>query len=208
MNFLKRACLSLWARKVRTVVMLATFVVIAAMVLGGVLISDATDRAGEQAKRRIGADVTLEMDMDATVASGKMQAPQISADVVDRIGASPLVDAYNYNSFDGARLVGGTKLTGQSADPSVPGLALPRGVLDSRLMPGFAGGNWKLLAGKPITAADKDRDTVLVEERLARKNGLKPGSRITLAPNDPGRKGTADFTVQGVYRDPSGELDP
>ncbi|MGW4203470.1 ABC transporter permease [Streptomyces sp. NPDC004726] len=209
MNFLKRACLSLWARKGRTLVMLATFLVMSVMVLGGVLINDATARAGEQAKRKIGADVSLAMAMDSLgLGGGGLQAPQISTDVVDKLGKSPLVDSYNYDSHDGAQLVGGTKITGKSVDESRPDFVLPRGVLDSRLMPDFASGKWKLLAGKPITAADKNRNVVLIEERLAKKNRLKPGDKITLAPNEPKKNPNAEFTVQGVYRDPSNELDP
>ncbi|TMU92686.1 ABC transporter permease [Streptomyces sp. DASNCL29] len=209
MNFLKRAGLSLWARKGRTLVMLATFLVMSAMVLGGVLIDDATARAGEQAKRKIGADVTLDMDMDAlTGGGGGLQAPQISADIVDKIGASPLVESYNYDSFNGVELTGGSKIVGKSMDPSRPNFTLAMGVLDSRLMPDFASGKWKLLAGKPLTAADKDRDAVLVEERLAKKNNLEPDDKIRLGPNDPGSKGTAEFTLRGIYRDPSDKPDP
>ncbi|MFJ4683121.1 ABC transporter permease [Streptomyces sp. NPDC088789] len=208
MNFVKRACLSLWARKVRTLVTLATFLVISVMVLGGVLIRDATARAGERAERTVGADVTLEMDLDSLASGGALTAPRISAGLVDRIGTSPLVESYNYQSFDGARLAGGAELTGESADPGRPGLALPRGVRDSRLVPGFADGSWTLLAGEPITAADRDRDVVLIEERLARKNRLEPGDTLRLAPNDPEREGTRQFTVRGVYRDPSDAPDP
>ncbi|MGC5564337.1 ABC transporter permease [Streptomyces sp. FR-108] len=213
MNFLKRAALSLWARKTRTLAMLATFLVVSAMVFGGVLIDDATSRAGEQAKRKLGADVTLGMDMDSLKdggdgGSGGLQAPQIDSDTVDRIGGSPLVESYNYESFNGTRLAGGAKIVGRSMDPSVPNYTLVRGVLDSRLMPDFANGKWKLLAGKALTAADKGRNAVLIEERLAKKNSLEPGDKISLTPNDPASKDTAAFTVQGVYRDPSSEPDP
>jgi putative ABC transport system permease protein len=179
-----------------------------AMVLGGVLINDATARAGEQVKRRIGADVTLGIDMESVIGAGSAQAPQINAGTVDRIGASPLVESYNYTSFNGTRLVGGPRLVDRSMVPDLSDYTLIHGVLDSRLMPDFASGRWKLLAGKPLTASDKDNDVVLIEERLAKKNNLEPGDRIKLTPNDPGSKDTTDFTVQGVYRDPSDEPDP
>lgn len=206
MNFLKRAGLSLLAHRIRTLVMLATFVAISTMVLGGVLIKGGTARAEDAAVQRIGADVTLGVDMDSLVAAGQLQAPQISADIIDKIGTSPLVEAYNYDSFNGARLRGGTRLAGESMDPSIEGYTLVMGVRDSRLMPDFSSGKWKLLAGKPLTDTDRNSNGILIEERLARKNDFTPGDKITLADND--GKRTAEFTVRGVYRDPSDQPDP
>ncbi|SDK62277.1 ABC transporter permease [Streptomyces indicus] len=208
MNFLKRAALSLWSRKARTLLTFSTLVVISVMVLAGVLIKDATARASDAARQKIGAEVGLDVDMDALASSGQLQAPQIRTDTVDRIGRSPLVRKYTYQSFDGASLKGGLKLPGKPLYPEGPTSTLAFGVLDSSLQPDFASGTWKLLSGRPITGADRDRNVVLIEERLARKNNLKTGDRITLGENDPKGRRTAEFTVQGVYRDPSDEQDP
>lgn len=211
MNFTKRAALSLWSRKGRTLIMLGTFLVISAMVLGGVLIKSATAQATEAAQRELGAEVTLAMDLDADQgASPSLQAPMISSEDVDRIGASELVEKYNYKSFDGTRLLGGPEIVSdQPLFPDAPpNYTLALGVLDSTLMPEFGDGSWKLLSGEPITAADKGRDSLLVEERLARKNNLKVGDRITLAENDPKGTRKAEFTLKGIYRDPSDEPDP
>ncbi|GCE00741.1 ABC transporter permease [Embleya hyalina] len=208
MNLLKRAALSLWSRKTKTLITLGTFLVISVMVLGGILIRDATARAGDAAKRRIGADVTLGMDVNASAKSGQMQAPQIRTGTVDRIGGSPLVERYTYQSFNLAALRGGLKLPGKPIYPEAPNSAMAFGVLDSTLQPDFAGGTWKLLSGTPITGADRAKNVVLVEERMARTNNLKPGDRITLGENDPQGTRTAEFIVQGVYRDPSDKPDP
>ncbi|WP_199553142.1 FtsX-like permease family protein [Streptomyces sp. N35] len=208
MNFLKRAGLSLWSRKTRTLITFSTFVVISVMVLAGVLIKDATARASDAAQRKIGAEVTLGVDMDALASSGQLQAPQIRTGVIDRIGTSPLVDKYTYRSFNGASLQGGRKLPGKPLYPEVPASTLAFGVLDSSLEPDFASGKWKLLSGKPITGADRDKNVLLVEERLARENNLRTGDRIKLGENDPEGKRTAEFTVQGIYRDPSDAPDP
>ncbi|WP_116209254.1 ABC transporter permease [Streptomyces olivoreticuli] len=211
MNLIKRAGLSLWSRKGKTLIMLGTFLVISAMVLGGVLIRDATAQAGEATKRELGAEVSLGMDFDSLSSGGSPgTAPQISADAVDKIGTSPLVEKYNYKSFNGARLLDGAETT--SDKPLTPGMdadfTLAHGVLDSSLLPDFSSGKWELLSGEPITAADTSRNVILIEERLAKKNRLKVGGRITLGENDPKGKRRADFTVKGIYRDPSDEPDP
>src|SRR5207342_1265888 len=85
---------------------------------------------------------------------------------------------------------------------------LAAGVRDSSLLPDFASGNWKLLSGGHVTAADQDRNEVLIEERLASKNHLEVGDRMTLSENDPTGKGKAVFTVKGIYHNPSDRPDP
>ncbi|MEV1079970.1 ABC transporter permease [Streptomyces sp. NPDC050211] len=201
MNFVKRAGFSLWARKGRTLITFATFLVISVMVLAGVLINDATARAEQDAKRSVGAEVNLEMDMGQLGGGGGLQAPRIDAATVDKLGALPQVQKYTYSMWDRAILKGKYKLVeGGPADPMGPGGTASIGVLDSSLLPDFRSGKFKLLSGEHLTAADKDKKRLLIEERLARKNGLEVGDRITLTGND--EKTTADFTVGGIYRDP------
>ncbi|MEU5976491.1 ABC transporter permease [Streptomyces sp. NPDC047315] len=209
MNFVKRAGLSLWARKGRTLTTLATFLAISAMVLAGVLISDATARAEQDAKRSVGAEVNLTMDMDVVSGGGHLQAPRIGATTVDELGALPQVQKYTYSAWDRAILKGTSQLVeGGPPDPMGPGGTVGMGVLDTSLLPGFRSGTFTLLSGKHLTAADKDSKQLLVEERLAKKNSLTTGDRITLTGND--EKATADFTVAGIYRDPrpGTETDP
>ncbi|MCT9007532.1 ABC transporter permease [Streptomyces rhizosphaerihabitans] len=210
MNFIKRAGLSLWSRKARTLITLGTFLVICTMVLAGFLIGTATGRAADSAERRLGAAVTLEMDL--TGAGGGMpgQAPQIGSDVVDRIGGSPLVAKYNYTYNDGTTLLGGLELTSSKrfASDAPATYTLAAGVRDSSLLPDFASGNWKLLSGEHVTAADQNHNEVLIEERLASKNHLKVGDKMTLSENDPTGKGKAVFTVKGIYHNPSDQPDP
>lgn len=211
MNFVKRAGLSLWARKGRTLITLAAFLVISVMVLAGVLIDDATARAEQDAERSVGAEVSLAKDLRALVAGGgggTLQAPSIDAALVDRLGALPQVRKYTYSMWDRAVLKGGARLVDEGpADPMGPGGTVGMGVLDTSLLPGFRSGEYTLLSGRHLTAADKDKKRLLVEERLAAKNGLEVGDRVTLTGND--EKTTAGFTVAGVYRDPrpAGEPD-
>ncbi|MEU9379651.1 ABC transporter permease [Streptomyces sp. NPDC048279] len=208
MNFVKRAGLSLWARKGRTLITFATFLVISVMVLAGVLINDATAQAEQEAKRSVGAEVDMEMDMHQLGSGGGMQAPSIDAATVDKLGALPQVQKYTYSMWDRAILKGKYKLVdgGPKIQSMGPGGTSATGVLDSSLLPDFRSGKFTLLSGRHLTAADKEKKLLLIEERLARKNGLKVGDRITLTGND--EKTTADFTVAGIYRDPRPSTEP
>ncbi|MGW0585376.1 ABC transporter permease, partial [Streptomyces sp. NPDC002920] len=162
------------------------------------------------AERSVGAEVDLEMDLTGQNAAGALVAPQISATVVDELGASPLVQKYTYSMFDRGVVKGGTKLVTGGVDASATGMGQDGtptiGVLDSALLPDFRSGNFKLLSGRHLTAADKDKHLLLIEERLARKNGLRTGDRVTLGANE--GKATADFTVAGVFRDPRPSSEP
>ncbi|MEU0133744.1 ABC transporter permease [Streptomyces sp. NPDC006296] len=211
MNFVKRAGLSLWARKARTLITLATFLVISVMVLAGVLIDDATARAEQDAKRSVGAELNLAMDLGALGdgGGGGLQAPRIDAATLDRLGALPQVQKYTYAMWDRALLKGSTTLVDGGPDnPMGPGGTVGMGVLDTSLLPGFRSGALTLLSGRHLSAADKDAKQLLIEERLAGKNGLDVGDTITLTGND--GTITADYTVGGVFRDarPAGEPDP
>ncbi|MCX5409654.1 ABC transporter permease [Streptomyces sp. NBC_00335] len=201
MNFVKRAGLSLWARKGRTLITLATFLVISVMVLAGVLINGATTRAEQDAKRSVGAEVNLDMDLSQMGKTAQLQAPSIEASTVDKIGSLPQVQKYTYSVWDRALLTGKNKLVdGGPKDPMGPGGTVATGVLDSSLLPDFRSGKSVLLSGTHITAADKEEKQLLIEERLAEQNGLEVGDKITLTGND--EKTTAEFTVGGIYRDP------
>ncbi|MFD5897882.1 ABC transporter permease [Streptomyces sp. NPDC060366] len=210
MNFVKRAGLSLWSRRGKTLITLCTFLVISVMVLAGVLIKDATARAETEAKRSVGAEVNLEMDPEGLSAGGGLMAPRISATAVDKLGASELVQKYNYSMFDRGIVKGDTELVTGGADSAAsgmgPGGTATVGLLDSALLPDFRSGNFKLLSGAHITAADMDKRLLLIEERLARKNGLGTGDKITLGANE--GKATAEFTVAGVYQDPRPGSEP
>ncbi|MFE9686520.1 ABC transporter permease [Streptomyces sp. NPDC006285] len=209
MNFVKRAGLSLWARKGRTLITFAAFLVITVMVLAGVLIDDATAQAEQKARRSVGAEVNLDIDMGqlGSGGGGGMQAPQIAASTVDELGALPQVQKYTYSMWDRAILKKGTELvTDGVANTMGPDGTAGVGVLDTGLLSDFRSGRFTMLSGRHLTAADQDKKRLLIEERLARKNGLEVGSTVTLGANE--GKATAEFTVTGVYRDPRPGSEP
>ncbi|MGM9927452.1 MAG: ABC transporter permease [Bacillus sp. (in: firmicutes)] len=66
MNFIKRAFLSVKARKGKSLLQLFIFSAICVLVLAGLSIQTAADKSAELAKQQLGGDVTLQMDMSKT----------------------------------------------------------------------------------------------------------------------------------------------
>ncbi|MFE6286397.1 ABC transporter permease [Streptomyces sp. NPDC057877] len=200
MNFVKRAGLSLRARKSRTVALLGIFVVICALLLGGSLLEAAAVRQEAEAQRTIGVDVTVQ---------GKGLTPATA----DRLGARPPVTRYNPLLPLTADAHGFDPLTSPEPEPEpkpkpepMPGgeqegrpLAV-RGVRDLGMLLPFSYGSTKITAGRAIAPRDTDRRVAVIEERLAAKNGLKVGDTIRLRSAD----GKPDVPVEvlGVFQDP------
>ncbi|MCR3729664.1 putative ABC transport system permease protein [Streptomyces umbrinus] len=193
MNFVKRAGLSLRARKVRTAVLLGIFVVICTLLLGGFLLQGATARQEADAQRTIGVDVTLK---------GKALTPALA----DRLGSSPQVHRYNPRLPIEAGACGIEPLEsdiprprGKRAGTNIPRPLALNGVRDSGLLLPFSYGSNKITAGRGITPEDAGRRVAMVEKRLASKNGLKVGDTIRAL--SAGGKSTVPLTVVGIYRD-------
>ncbi|MER7758703.1 ABC transporter permease [Streptomyces sp. NPDC097619] len=194
MNFVKRAGSSLLAGRSRTAGLLAVFTVICALLLGGVLLRDAAARHVAQAQRTVGVDVTVR------------QKGRLTPALADRIGASDPVHRYNAEVPVRGSALGFTPLA--PASPSAPGPeAGPagalnvRGVRDSEMLLPFSYGSTRITAGRGIEPRDAGRGVVLVERRLAARNGLAPGDTLRVRSAD-GRR-THVLTVIGVFRDPT-----
>lgn len=65
MNFLKRALQSLWAKKGKTVLLIAVFAAILVFVLAGLTIRSAANVATDNAKKSVGATVTLSTNRES-----------------------------------------------------------------------------------------------------------------------------------------------
>ncbi|CAM5676396.1 ABC transporter permease [Streptomyces hirsutus] len=198
MNFVKRAGMSLRARKARTAALLGIFVVICVLLLGGFLLQGATARQEAEAQRTIGVDVTLK---------GKGLTPALA----DRLGSSPQVHRYNPRlpleaeargieplESDAPR-PGGNRTGTETPPPETPPPLALNGVRDSGLLLPFSYGSNKITAGRGITPEDAGRKVAVVERRLAEKNRLKVGDTLHVRSAD--GKRTVPLTVVGIYRD-------
>ncbi|WP_412543862.1 ABC transporter permease [Longispora sp. K20-0274] len=232
MNFVKRAGLSLVARRAKSLIMLGLFLVIFTLVLAGFLLRSATGQSAAHAKARVGAVVTLEADFEKAMAkqSGggaanggvmRFAAPDLTRAQVDALGKSPLVRDYNYTAQsmspppDGVRLVESpakkpegmnmgaatTVIGGDSGTPVSMDTLSVNGVRDVRLTEEFSKGRHTVIDGRAIRPDDGDKAVTMVEERLAAKNKLKVGDKLTLKSQD--GKNPTEFEIVGVYRDPA-----
>ncbi|MEV8367849.1 ABC transporter permease [Streptomyces niveus] len=198
MNFVKRAALSLVARRAKTALLLGIFLVICTLLLGGFLLQGATSRQEAEAQRRIG--------VDGTVRGDKLTLATAAA-----LGSSPLVERYNPLLRGAANPSGLTPLTSDvpkpdGAKPDDPtegagqdGLML-NGIRDSEMLLDFASGRSRIVAGRALTEKDAGRRVVLLEQRLAEKNELRVGDTVGLRSSD-GRR-TETFEIIGLYEDP------
>ncbi|MEV6588600.1 ABC transporter permease [Streptomyces acidicola] len=194
MNFVKRAGMSLRARKSRTAVLLGIFVVISTLLLGGFLLQAASARQEADAQRSIGVDVTVR---------GKGLTPALA----DRLGASPLVHRYNPLVPMVAEARGFKPLEsdqpqpgGRRAGAGTQGSLALNGVRDSALLLPFSYGSTRITAGRGITAKDAGRQVAVVERRLAEKNGLEVSDTIRV--RSTGSERTVPLTIVGVFRNP------
>lgn len=195
MNFVKRAGMSLGARKPKTAALLAIFVIICTLLLGGFLLQAAAARQEADAQRTIGVDVTVKKK-DLTPA------------LADRLGAFGLVHRYNPELPVRAGARGFTPLTssmprpgGTSAGREDPGPLAVNGVRDSGMLLPFSYGSTKITAGRGITPKDAGRSVAVIEQRLADKNHLKVGDTVRVRSVD--GKRTVALEVVGVFQDPT-----
>ncbi|MEY9928077.1 putative ABC transport system permease protein [Catenulispora sp. GP43] len=148
MNFVKRAGMSLVVRASRTVVLLAIFAVICALLLGGFLLRGAAARQEAAAQRDIGVDVTIRSPAGFT------------PDLADRLGAATVVHRYNPE----------TKVPADALTVY--------GVRDLGLLLPFSYGSMKVTQGRAILPEDAGHDVAVIEHRLAEKDHLAVGGTL------------------------------
>ncbi|MDN3027070.1 ABC transporter permease [Streptomyces sp. S.PB5] len=194
MNFVRRAGMSLRARKSRTAALLGIFVVICCLLLGGFVLEAAAARQAAEAQRTIGVDVTIE---------GK----RLTSAVADRLGSRSPVTRYNpllpltavAHGFD-PLVPPEPKSRGDRGDGSAGGPLALRGVRDLGMLLPFSYGSTKITSGRGIVPQDVDRAVAVIEERLAASNGLRVGDTVQVGSVD-GRH-QVSVKVLGVFQDP------
>ncbi|MGG0759199.1 ABC transporter permease [Bacillus paramycoides] len=222
MNFIKRAILSMKKRVGTSLILMAVFLIVTNLVLAGFAIQNASKKAADSARKKLGADVTLGLDFDKLVKQAretgeKPNPPQLNTKETDQLAKSKYVKDYNYitsNSgiADGFKLVGasegGEERKGSAAmvagSGSGPGLEIDmnsflmiEGVRKTLLQESFKNGKSKIIDGKPITEKMQDQNVTLMEKRLAEQNNLKIGDKVKIQSGD--KKETLELEIIGIY---------
>ncbi|MFE1795993.1 ABC transporter permease [Streptomyces sp. NPDC059517] len=208
MNFVKRAGMSLGARRSRTAALLAIFLVVCTLLLGGFLLEAAAARQEADAQRTIGVDVTVRKE-------------GLTPAQADRLGALGPVHRYNTEVPVRADARAFTPLASRvpkprgtstkdddngdgdgNADSDADRGALSvHGVRDTAMLLPFSYGSTKFTAGRNITPGDAGHSVAVIEQRLADENHLKVGDTLRVRSADDER--TAAVTVVGVFQDPT-----
>ncbi|PHB91006.1 permease [Bacillus wiedmannii] len=221
MNFMKRAILSMKKRIGTSLILMAVFLIVTNLVLSGFTIQNASKKAADAARKKLGADVTLGLDFDKlgqqARETGEMpNPPKLNTKEADQLAKSKYVKDYNYigNTFgisDGLKLVGAS----DREDEGKVGMAAVRGgsssgteidmnasfmiegIRKTALQESFKNGKSKIIDGKPITEQMKDQNVALMEKRLAELNNLKVGDNVKVQSGD--KKETLEVEIIGIY---------
>ncbi|MDM5193805.1 ABC transporter permease [Bacillus hominis] len=223
MNFMKRAILSMKKRVGTSLILMAVFLIVTNLVLAGFTIQNASKKAADAARKKLGADVTLSLDFDKlgqqARETGEMpNPPKLNTKEADQLAKSEYVKDYNYisNTFgisDGLKLVGASE--GEEEGKGKAGMAAVRGgsssgteidmnasfmiegVRKTALQESFKNGKSKIIDGKPITEQMKDQNVALMEKRLAELNNLKVGDKVKVQSGD--KKENLEVEIIGIY---------
>ncbi|MGG3730088.1 ABC transporter permease [Bacillus wiedmannii] len=223
MNFMKRAILSMKKRIGTSLILMAIFLIVTNLVLSGFTIQNASKKAADAARKKLGADVTLSLDFDKlgqqARETGEMpNPPKLNTKETDQLAKSKHVKDYNYiaNTFgisDGLKLVGASE--GEEEGKGKAGMAAVRGgsssgteidmnasfmiegVRKTALQESFKNGKSKIIDGKPITEQMKNQNVALMEKRLAELNNLKVGDKVKVQSGD--KKETLEVEIIGIY---------
>ncbi|EMI9089655.1 MULTISPECIES: ABC transporter permease [unclassified Bacillus (in: firmicutes)] len=223
MNFMKRAILSMKKRIGTSLILIAVFLIVTNLVLSGFTIQNASKKAADAARKKLGADVTLGLDFDKlgqqARETGEMpNPPKLNTKEADQLAKSKYVKDYNYigNTFgisDGLKLVGASERedegkgkvgmaavrggSGSGTEIDMNASFMIEGVRKTALQESFKNGKSKIIDGKPITEQMKDQNVALMEKRLAELNNLKVGDKVKVQSGD--KKETLEVEIIGIY---------
>lgn len=223
MNFIKRAILSMKKRIGTSLILMAVFLIVTNLVLGGFAIQNASQKAADSARKKLGADVTLGLDFDKlgkqARETGEMPiVPDLNIKEAEQLAKSQYVKDYNYITgtlgiSDGLKLVGASEGEGAGAGRAAmagvaggSGSAIEidmnssfniEGVRKTLLQESFKNGKSKIIDGKPITEKMEDQNVALMEKRLAEQNKIKVGDKVKIQSGD--KKKTLEVEIIGIY---------
>ncbi|KIQ78996.1 MULTISPECIES: ABC transporter permease [Bacillus] len=221
MNFIKRAILSMKKRIGTSLILMAVFLIVTNLVLAGFTIQNASKKAADAARKKLGADVTLGLDFDKlgqqARETGEMpKPPKLNTKETDQLAKSKYVKDYNYitHNFgiaDGFKLVGASEGeegkgkgsvaiaggSGSGSEIDMNSSLMIEGVRKTLLHESFKNGKSKIIDGKPITEQMQDQNVALMEKRLAEQNNLKVGDKVKVQSGD--KKETLEIEIIGIY---------
>ena len=211
MNFFKRAIRYCWRQKIRSIILLLVFTLLASAALTALSVGHATAEGTDEVKQTVGASIHIEIDSGNTDLYGsgsenewgtayQYNGDYITQEVVDAIAKVDGVVNYsaeseggywgagiNFEYFSGSFNIDFTGGYGQSVPYTV--------TLNSELSANFLNGTYTLEEGRHIQPDDSY--AVLISKELADKNGLLVGDDITMYDLDSDSENT--FEIVGIF---------
>lgn len=211
MNFFKRAIRYCWRQKIRSIILLLVFTLLASAALTALSVGHATAEGTDEVKQTVGASIHIEIDSGNTDLYGsgsenewgtayQYNGDYITQEVVDAIANVDGVVNYsaeseggywgagiNFEYFSGSFNIDFTGGYGQSVPYTV--------TLNSELSANFLNGTYTLEEGRHIQPDDSY--AVLISKELADKNGLSVGDDITMYDLDSDSENT--FEIVGIF---------
>ena len=211
MNFFRRAIRYCWRQKIRSIILLLVFTLLASAALTALSVGHATAEGTDEVKQTVGASIHIEIDSGNTDLYGsgsenewgtayQYNGDYITQEVVDAIANVDGVVNYsaeseggywgagiNFEYFAGSFNIDFTGGFGQSVPYTV--------TLNSELNANFLNGTYTLEEGRHIQPDDSY--AVLISKELADKNGLSVGDDITMYDLDSDSENT--FEIVGIF---------
>ena len=210
MNFFRRAVRYCWRQKIRSIILLLIFTLLASAALTALSVGHATAKGTEEVRKTAGASIRIEIDSGnkenygpgTETGSGmsyQYNGDYITRDVIDAIAEAEGVVSYSAESEGGyyGAAVDFDYFPGAfNVDVSGHGQLVPYTVtMNSRLSVKFLNGTYTLEEGRHISP--EDSFAVLISRELAEKNYLSAGDTITLYSLDTQREDT--FEIVGIF---------
>ena len=227
MNFLKRSFLSVKARKGKSLLQIFVFSVICVLVLAGLSIQTAAKKSSDLARQKLGADVTLQVDMEklrekmqAQQASGerrRIQSTPIPVETAKELTSYEQIKGYNFFSSTTALASNFEPITNEESEAAEDSTNTQAEGAGGRMGGGMAQGDISLqgvsftdstaefmdgtatiIEGAHLTEEDHGKNITLIEQTLAEENDLKVGDTITVA-NPRDENSTLELQIKGIY---------
>lgn len=212
MNFLKRAVRYCLRHKIRSIILLLVFTLLASAALIALSVGHAAAEGTDEVKQTIGASIHVEIDSDNQEnydaptqdeygLTYEYNGDNITREVIDAIARVGGVTAYNAESERGYWGCGinfeyfpglfdfGNSYNGHTSPSSYTV------TLNSALNRKFLDGTYTLVEGRHIQ--EDDSFAVMISKELADKNGLSVGDHISMYDLDTDSENT--FEIVGIF---------
>lgn len=222
MNFIRRAGLSLWAKKGRSLLLILLTAAIMLFILTGLLIHSAANTATTNARKSVGASLTLSANRQAAFKKMQQQTKSSSSSrptlnmtpvklsTVKQIAKLNQITGYNATtqtsvnakSFSAistsSSSMSASPMGGKFSSSSNQGDIQVNGVTATSLVDSFSTKSAKITQGRGITTADANTNHVVIESELAKQEKLAVGDTIKIKTTS--TKKVYKLKVVGIYK--------